>query len=153
AYLGGTAEDNSNVSPQTREVIDEEVQRIIGTQYQRAQGLLTEHRAALETLAKRLLKDETVDGSAVKAALAQGKEGPCTAECAESAEKDKRDLGSCPNRMRRPDFRRAAAFYSGYLADQARSSWLTPCPSAHHQRQKESVLSNGDGDSRDVRNR
>ncbi|HYM28186.1 MAG TPA: ATP-dependent zinc metalloprotease FtsH, partial [Steroidobacteraceae bacterium] len=60
AYLGGSAEDNSNISPQTREVIDEEVKRLITTQYERGQHLLTEHRAALETLAQQLLKQETV---------------------------------------------------------------------------------------------
>jgi ATP-dependent Zn protease len=32
--------------------------------------LLREHRAALEALAQQLLKQETVDGSAVKVALA-----------------------------------------------------------------------------------
>ncbi len=69
AYLGGSAEDNSGISPQTREVIDEEVKRLITTQYERGQKLLTERRAALETLAQQLLKKETVDGSAVKAAL------------------------------------------------------------------------------------
>ena len=69
AYLGGTAEDNSGISPQTREVIDEEVKRLITAQYERGQKLLTEHRAALETLAQQLLKQETVDGSAVRAAL------------------------------------------------------------------------------------
>jgi cell division protease FtsH len=69
AYLGGTAEDNSNLSPQTRETIDAEIKRLITTQYDRAQKLLVERRAALETLAQQLLKDETVDGRAVKAAL------------------------------------------------------------------------------------
>jgi cell division protease FtsH len=70
AYLGGSAEDSSAISPQTREVIDEEVKRLITAQYERAQRLLAEHRAALETLSRQLLKDETVDGSAVQAALA-----------------------------------------------------------------------------------
>jgi cell division protease FtsH len=71
AYLGGTAEDYSGLSPQTRELIDEEVKRLVTAQYERAQRLLTEHRAALETLTRQLLKDETVDGSAVKAALSK----------------------------------------------------------------------------------
>ncbi len=69
-YLGGAIEDSSNVSPKTRETIDAEVQRIVTGQYERAQGLLQEHRPALERLTAQLLKCETVDGAAVKAALA-----------------------------------------------------------------------------------
>jgi cell division protease FtsH len=69
-YLGGAIEDSSNVSPKTREAIDAEVQRIVTAQYERAQRLLQEHRPALERLTAQLLKCETVDGAAVKAALA-----------------------------------------------------------------------------------
>jgi cell division protease FtsH len=76
-YLGGAVEDNSNVSPKTRETIDAEVQRIVTAQYERAQGLLQEHRPALERLTAQLLKCETVDGAAVKAALT-GEEQVCS---------------------------------------------------------------------------
>ena len=68
-FLGGPVEDNSQLSPQTRQAIDAEVQRIISEQYQRAQHLLQEHRAALEHLTQQLLQQETLDGQAVKAAL------------------------------------------------------------------------------------
>ncbi|MEW5718686.1 MAG: ATP-dependent zinc metalloprotease FtsH [Chloroflexota bacterium] len=68
-YLGGAVEDSSNVSQETREIIDREVQRLVTEQYERAQNLLREHRAALESLTQLLLAKETVDGSAVKAAL------------------------------------------------------------------------------------
>ncbi len=68
-YLGGTVEDNSSLSQETRQIIDREVQRIVTEQYERAQNLLREHRAALETLTQLLLTKETVDGSAVKEAL------------------------------------------------------------------------------------
>ena len=68
-YLGGTAIDNSQISPETHQVIDREVQRIVTAQYERAQALLEKRRAALETLAQRLLVQETVDGSAVQEAL------------------------------------------------------------------------------------
>jgi cell division protease FtsH len=69
-YLGGAVEDNSQISPETRQVIDAEVQRIVTEQYECAQALLKEHPTALETLAQQLLKQETVDGAAVKQALA-----------------------------------------------------------------------------------
>jgi cell division protease FtsH len=69
-YLGGAVEDNSALSPQTRQTIDAEIQRLVTEQYDRAQALLKAHRAALEALTQELLKQETVDGSAVKLALA-----------------------------------------------------------------------------------
>jgi len=77
-YLGGSVEDNSQLSPETREVIDSEVQRIVTEQYVRAQALLKEHQAAHKTLAQQLLKQETVSGSDVKAALenSQSPESP-----------------------------------------------------------------------------
>ncbi|HVP22215.1 MAG TPA: ATP-dependent zinc metalloprotease FtsH [Anaerolineaceae bacterium] len=63
--------DGSSVaSPETLLLIDEEVQRITTEQYERAQKLLKEHRFALENLSQQLLKTETVDGEAVKQALA-----------------------------------------------------------------------------------
>jgi cell division protease FtsH len=68
-YLGGSVEDNSQLSPETRQVIDGEVQRIVTEQYARAQQLLKEHEAAHKILAQQLLKKETVSGSDVKEAL------------------------------------------------------------------------------------
>jgi len=68
-YLGGSVEDNSQLSPETRQVIDQEVQRLVTEQYVRAQALLKEHQAAHKTLAQQLLKQETVSGSDVKEAL------------------------------------------------------------------------------------
>ena len=68
-YLGGSVEDNSQLSPETRQVIDGEVQRLVTEQYERAQVLLKDHRSAQKTLAQLLLKQETVSGSDVKEAL------------------------------------------------------------------------------------
>lgn len=69
-YLGGAVQDDSQISPDTRQVIDGEVQRIVTEQYARAYGCLQAHRAALERLTAQLLQQETVDGNAVKQALA-----------------------------------------------------------------------------------
>jgi cell division protease FtsH len=69
-YLGGAVQENGLISPATRQVIDREVQRIVTEQYERAQTLLLGHRTALESLTQQLLKQETVDGRAVKQALA-----------------------------------------------------------------------------------
>ena len=54
---------------ETRKVIDEETQRILTEQYERAQELLRKHQAALQRLSQSLLTHESVDGSAVREAL------------------------------------------------------------------------------------
>ncbi len=68
-YLGEMVAEDSQISPETRQTIDAEVQRIVSEQYERAQSLLSEHRAALEALTRQLLQQESLDGSAVKQAL------------------------------------------------------------------------------------
>jgi len=68
-YLEGSVEDNSQISPETRQLIDSEVQRIVTEQYGRAQKLLKDHHAAHDALARELLKQETVTGKDVKDAL------------------------------------------------------------------------------------
>jgi len=67
-FLSG--ETSAAASPSTLKIIDEEVQRLITEQYERAQKLLREHRTALEQVTRRLLETETVDGAVVKQALA-----------------------------------------------------------------------------------
>jgi cell division protease FtsH len=72
-YLGGSVEDNSQISPETRQVIDTEVQRLVTEQYERAQALLKDHHEAHKILAQQLLKQEAVSGSVVKEALKEEK--------------------------------------------------------------------------------
>ena len=45
------------------------MRRIVGEQFERATTLLTGHRDALNNLATDLLKAESLDGTAVRAAL------------------------------------------------------------------------------------
>ena len=69
-YLGSAGSgDDGQLSPRTREIIDEEVQRIVTEQYERAKGLLADHRLALDSLTVALIERETLEGSAVKQAL------------------------------------------------------------------------------------
>ena len=68
-YLNGAVRDNAQISPETQELVDSEVKRIITEQYERAQKLLTEHLNAVHALAKELLVKENLDGSAVVRAL------------------------------------------------------------------------------------
>jgi cell division protease FtsH len=67
-FLSGEA--SASASPETLALIDEEVQRLIAEQYERAQEFLRQHHGALERLAQQLLVTETVDGAAVSQALA-----------------------------------------------------------------------------------
>jgi ATP-dependent Zn protease len=69
-FYAGLISGGQVISPETRKLIDGEVQRLVTEQYERAQKLLMEHQPALKTLAVELLEHETVDGTAVKNALA-----------------------------------------------------------------------------------
>jgi cell division protease FtsH len=69
-YLAGVLSDDTDLSAETRQLIDAEVRRIVGEQFARAEALLTAHRSALGSLAKRLLESESLDGAAVQDALA-----------------------------------------------------------------------------------
>ncbi len=69
-YLGTAVADGSDASAATHETIDAEVRRIVGEQFERAATLVAAHRDALSQLSAELLKAESLDGSAVRAALA-----------------------------------------------------------------------------------
>ena len=88
-YLGGSVQDNSGISPETRYTIDGEVQWFVMEQYDRAQALLKKHRGALATLAQQLLKQETVSGSDVLGALARNPAENTPEETAHLAELSK----------------------------------------------------------------
>jgi cell division protease FtsH len=68
-YLGAPMAEGSDASAATHETIDAEVRRIVGQQYERAIALVTAHRDALGRLSAELLNAESLDGSAVRAAL------------------------------------------------------------------------------------
>jgi cell division protease FtsH len=69
-YMGAAVDEGTDNSAETRETIDAEVRRLVGEQFARAQALLTAHRDALSRLSTDLLESESLDGSAVRAALA-----------------------------------------------------------------------------------
>ncbi len=68
-YLGKSLNEATEISPETREQIDREIQRVITEQYGRALDLLTKHYGALKSLATQLLQHETLDSAAIKHAL------------------------------------------------------------------------------------
>jgi cell division protease FtsH len=74
-YLGTEEVRSRDYAEATQRVIDEEVGDLLREAEQRAISLLGDHREALDRLVEDLLVHETVDGEAVKAALA-GTAGP-----------------------------------------------------------------------------
>ncbi|MGA7983009.1 MAG: ATP-dependent zinc metalloprotease FtsH [Chromatiaceae bacterium] len=60
-FLGHSVTQHKNVSDETTHLIDEEVRNIIDRNYQRAKRLLTENMERLHSMAKALIKYETVD--------------------------------------------------------------------------------------------
>ena len=63
--------------PETAKAIDEEVSRLVGDAYRRAEALVADHREALGRIAAALLEKETMDGRDVEALLnPPAEEGP-----------------------------------------------------------------------------
>jgi cell division protease FtsH len=69
-YLGTEEVRSRPYAEATQRVIDEEVAAFLRQAEARATALLTAHRDAIDRLVDDLLQHETVDGDAVKAALA-----------------------------------------------------------------------------------
>jgi cell division protease FtsH len=68
-YLGGEEVRSRSYAEDTQRVIDEEVAELLRGAERRALDLLSGHRDALDRLVQDLLAHETVDGSAVQAAI------------------------------------------------------------------------------------
>ena len=77
-YIGGAMDAVDENSAETRETIDAEVRRLVGEQFARAEALLTAHSDALSRLSTDLLKAESLDGSAVREALANADQAAAT---------------------------------------------------------------------------
>ncbi|MEN3974853.1 ATP-dependent zinc metalloprotease FtsH [Emcibacter sp. SYSU 3D8] len=69
-YAGGLRQQE--YSDQTAAVIDGEVRRIVGEAFSRSVGLLGERRETLDTVARRLVEQETLDGDELKALIGAG---------------------------------------------------------------------------------
>jgi cell division protease FtsH len=65
-FLGYSVSRQQNISEDTVRKIDAEIKRLVEGGYAEAQRILTENRAALETLAKGLLEYETLTGDEIK---------------------------------------------------------------------------------------
>jgi len=60
------AADKDQTAERTNANVDKEVQRLVDAAYQRAKGLLTDHRDALDAIAAALRQRETLSGSELK---------------------------------------------------------------------------------------
>lgn len=65
-FLGHSVTQHKQVSDDTAHAIDEEVRRIIDTNYERARAILKEHVDKLHTMAKALIKYETINHAQIK---------------------------------------------------------------------------------------
>jgi cell division protease FtsH len=71
-FVGQALTQRKQISERTAQLIDEEVQQILNTCYQKAIKLLTQKKAKLELLAKTLLDCETLSGDEIKSLLEDG---------------------------------------------------------------------------------
>ena len=65
-FLGRTVTQHKQVSDVTVHLIDEEVRKIVDRNYARAKAILQENEEKLHTMAKTLIKYETIDSDMVK---------------------------------------------------------------------------------------
>ena len=65
-FLGRSVTQHKQVSDVTAHVIDEEVRRLIDSNYQRAKGILERDLDKLHKMAEALIKYETIDESQIK---------------------------------------------------------------------------------------
>jgi cell division protease FtsH len=65
-FLGEDLMHTRDYSDETQREIDEEVEKILRVQEERALALVREHRAGLDAVAASLLEKETIDGAEVK---------------------------------------------------------------------------------------
>jgi ATP-dependent Zn protease len=64
-FLGDDLMHSRDYSDDTARVIDEEVERVLREQDQRAEKLLMKHRKGLDLIARSLVEHETIDGAEV----------------------------------------------------------------------------------------
>jgi ATP-dependent metalloprotease len=61
--------DSDNCSPQTQELIDQEIKRLLQESYDRAKNILKTHSYELKLIAESLLVHETLDVDQIKSLI------------------------------------------------------------------------------------
>ena len=70
-FLGRTMSEHRNYSEQVARKIDSQIRQIITSAHERALELMRCHRDVLDTLARRLIQEETLDETEINALLAE----------------------------------------------------------------------------------
>jgi cell division protease FtsH len=94
-FLGRSVTQHKQVSDDTAHAIDEEVRRIIDTNYARAKKLLEENIEKLHAMAKALIKYETIDEKQIKDIMA-GREPRPPEDWDDTAGSSKREDEAAP---------------------------------------------------------
>jgi len=68
-FLGASLQDLGSVGPETLNLIDNEIERIVGDAEQRAEAILERNWGTVEETATALLEQETLSGVALDAVL------------------------------------------------------------------------------------
>jgi len=92
-FLGHSVAQSKNLSDETAKIVDQEIRRIVGDAYERAQTCLRENIDELHMLAKALLEYETLSGDEIKALL-RGE--PILRETPDHEEDDHKPKSSVP---------------------------------------------------------
>ncbi len=92
-FLGRSVTQHKQVSDDTAHSIDEEVRKIIDSNYRRADAILKEHVKKLHVMAKALIKYETIDTNQVKDIM-EGREPQPPADWDDTSEPKRPDDGS-----------------------------------------------------------
>jgi cell division protease FtsH len=98
-FLGRDITRTENVSEETARRIDEEIQRIISEQYERAKKIISERRAALDKIAAELLEHETLEGRHVLEILEFGEIRSPIATSAVGKTPDKPEEKKAPDKL------------------------------------------------------
>jgi hypothetical protein len=83
-FLGEDLMHTRDYSEDTSKVIDEEVERILRVEEQRATEILTKHRGGLNAIARALLDNEIIDGAEVARLVDEAHGSPVHTEGAKS---------------------------------------------------------------------
>jgi len=74
-FLGHSVTKHKDISDETAHIIDEEIRKIVDSNYTRAETILKDSRDKLDMMAEALLKYETIDSDQI-GAIMSGKEPP-----------------------------------------------------------------------------
>ena len=83
-FLGEDLMHTRDYSEHTSQIIDDEVERILRAQEQRALEVLSQHRGGLDAVARALLDNETIDGAEVARLVDEAHGSPVHGEGAKS---------------------------------------------------------------------